>query len=182
MVSTGTLKYNPSAAAVYKKEVDELMASLNNAEKNSIRERQALRLTNADIIAKTAADEAAGIDTSSKSYKKDLKKTKQQSLTKNRELAGSVSRRDRNITITDRQWEAIQAGAIHESTLKRILANADADDLRQRATPRESRAVTTGQLNRMKSMQATGRYTIGEIANQLGVSTTTVKKYLEGVD
>ena len=182
MVSTGTLKYNPSAAAVYKEEVDQLMASLNNAEKNSIRERQALRLTNADIMAKTAADEAAGIDTSSKSYKKDLKKTKQQSLTKNRELAGSVSRRDRNITITDRQWEAIQAGAIHESTLKRILANADADDLRQRATPRESRAVTTGQLNRMKSMQATGRYTIGEIANQLGLSTTTVKKYLEGVD
>lgn len=182
MVSTGSLEYNPSAAKVYKEEVDQLMAALNNAEKNKVRERQALRLTNADIIAKTSADEEAGIDVTSRSYKKDLKKTKQQSLTKNRQIAGAISRRDRNITITDRQWEAIQAGAIHDSTLKRILANADADDLRQRATPRESRAVTKGQLNRMKSMSASGKYTIGEIANQLGLSASTVKKYLEGVD
>lgn len=182
MVSTGSLEYNPSAAKVYKEEVDQLMAALNNAEKNSVRERQALRLTNADIIAKTTADEKAGIDVTAKDYKKDLKKTKQQALTKNRQVAGAISRRDRNITITDRQWEAIQAGAIHDSTLKRILANADADDLRQRATPRESRAVTKGQLNRMKSMSASGKYTIGEIANQLGLSASTVKKYLEGVD
>ena len=182
MVSTGSLEYNPSAAKVYKEEVDQLMAALNNAEKNSVRERQALRLTNADIIAKTTADEKAGIDVTAKDYKKDLKKTKQQALTKNRQVAGAISRRDRNITITDRQWEAIQAGAIHDSTLKRILANADADDLRQRATPRESRAVTKGQLNRLKSMSASGKYTIGEIANQLGLSASTVKKYLEGVD
>lgn len=182
MVSTGSLEYNPSAAKVYKEEVDQLMAALNNAEKNKVRERQALRLTNADIIAKTTADEESGIDVTSKAYKKDLRKTKQQSLTKNRQIAGAISRRDRNITITDRQWEAIQAGAIHDSTLKRILANADADDLRQRATPRESRAVTKGQLNRMKSMSASGKYTIGEIANQLGLSVSTVKKYLEGVD
>ena len=51
---------------------------------------------------------------------KDVKKASQQALTKAREEVGSVSRRDRNIVITDREWEAIQAGAVSESVLKRI--------------------------------------------------------------
>ena len=66
--------------------------------------------------------------------------------------------------------------------LKRILANADIDELRQRATPRDSKAISVGQANRIKSMSASGNYTISEIAKQLGLSPTTVKKYLKGVD
>ena len=182
MLATGNLKYDPSAANVYKAEVDSLKARLNEAEKNSVRERQALRLTNAKVRAKIASDEEAGIDTSSKGYRKDLRKTNQQALTQYRQEVGSVSRRDRNIKITDKEWEAIQAGAIHESTLKRILNNADADDLRQRATPRESLAISTAKANRINSMNATGNYTIAQIADQLGLSVTTVKKYLKGVD
>ena len=113
---------------------------------------------------------------------KDIRKMNQQALTKYRQQLGSISRRDRNLKITDREWEAIQAGAISENKLKRILANTDPDDLRQRATPRNSRAISSGQVNRIKNLSATGKFTIAEIADQLGLSTSTIKKYLKGVD
>lgn len=178
LVSTGTLEYKPSAAKVYAQEVDSLMARLNEAEKNSVRERQAMRLTNSEVKAKIAEADAKGETLEAK----DIRKAKQQALTKYRQEVGSISRKDRNLKISDREWEAIQAGAIHESKLKRILANTDIDDLRQRATPRDFREVSSSKVNRMKQLSASGKYTIAEIADQLGLSTTTVKKYLKGVD
>lgn len=178
LVSTGTLEYKPSAAKVYAQEVDSLMARLNEAEKNSVRERQAMRLTNSEVKAKIAEADAKGEPFEAK----DIRKAKQQALTKYRQEVGSISRKDRNLKISDREWEAIQAGAIHESKLKRILANTDIDDLRQRATPRDSREVSSSKVNRMRQLSASGKYTIAEIADQLGLSTTTVKKYLKGVD
>lgn len=179
MLSTGNLKYDRNAAKVYAAEVDSLMARVNEAEKNSVRERAAQRLTSAALVEKKERDEAAGVDTSSSEYNKEVRKANQQNLTKYRQEVGAVSRRDRNITISDREWEAIQAGAISENKLKRVLANADIDELRQRATPRESLALTNGQVSRIRTLNATRKYTIAEIANQLGVSTSTVKKYLE---
>ena len=178
MVTTGNLKYNQAAAKTYKAEVDSLMARLNEAEKNSVRERQAVRLANATVKAKQKAAEEAGSELS----KSDIRKESQKAMTKYRQEVGAVSRRDRNIKITDREWEAIQAGAITENKLKRILANADIDELRQRATPRDSRAISVGQANRIKVLSANGNLTIAEIAEQIGVSVSTVKKYLKGVD
>ena len=178
MISTGNLEHNPAATKTYQAEVDSLMAELNEAEKNSVRERQAIRLANAEVKAKQKAAEEAGEEME----KGDVRKASQKAMTKYREEVGAVSRRDRNIKITDREWEAIQAGAISENKLKRILANADIDELRQRATPRDSKAISVGQANRIKSMSASGNYTISEIAKQLGLSPTTVKKYLKGVD
>ncbi len=178
MISTGNLEHNPAATKTYQAEVDSLMAKLNEAEKNSVRERQAIRLANAEVKAKQQAAEEAGKEME----KSDVRKASQKAMTKYREEVGSVSRRDRNIKITDREWEAIQSGAISENKLKRILANADIDELRQRATPRDSKAISVGQANRIKSMSASGNYTISEIAKQLGLSPTTVKKYLKGVD
>ena len=178
MISTGNLKHDPAATKLYKAEVDSLMARLNEAEKNSVRERQASRLTNAEVSGKIKKAEAEGKELSGK----DIRKMNQQALTKYRQQLGSISRRDRNLKITDREWEAIQAGAISENKLKRILANTDPDDLRQRATPRNSRAISSGQVNRIKNLSATGKFTIAEIADQLGLSTSTIKKYLKGVD
>lgn len=174
MISTGKIERNPAAAKTYSNEVASLMTRLNEAEKNSIRERQAARLTNAEIKAKKAADPdmEAG----------DIRKASQKAMSKYRQEVGAVSRRDRNIKISDREWEAIQAGAISESKLKRILANADIDELRQRATPRQTQTISTGKANRIKSMSASGNYTIAQIADQLGLSPTTVQKYLKGVD
>ena len=174
MISTGKIERNPVAAKTYAAEVDSLMARLNEAEKNSVRERQAIRLANAEVKSKKAANPNM--------EKSDIRKENQKAMTKYRQEVGAVSRRDRNIKISDREWEAIQAGAISENKLKRILANADIDELRQRATPRDTKTVSSAQASRIRNMSATGNYTIAQIANQLGLSTTTVQKYLKGVE
>lgn len=174
MLATGKIERNPAATKTYQEEVNSLMARLNEAEKNSVRERQAARLANAEVKAKRAAD--PDMDGG------DVRKESQKAMSKYRQEVGAISRKKRNLVISDREWEAIQAGAISENKLKRILANADIDAIRQRATPRDSRAISAAKATRIKNMSATGNYTIAEIANQLGISASTVKKYLKGVD
>lgn len=173
MISTGKISYSKSAKATYQPEVDSLMSKLNTALLNTTRERAAQRKANAEINAKKQAnpDMKPG----------DIKKASQQALTKYRSEVGSISRKDRSIKITDREWEAIQAGAISENKLKQILDNTNIDDLRQRATPRTSNSLSTAKVNRIKAMSASN-YSLNDIAKALGVSPSTVSKYLKGVN
>ena len=171
MSTTGKIKYSAAAKETYRAEVDSLMDKLNTALLNASRERAAQRQANAIVNAKKAADPEM--------KPKDIKKASQQALSANRKEVGSISRRDRNITITDREWEAIQAGAISENKLKQILNNADADMLRQRATPRATTTLSTNKVAKIKAM-SNSNYSLTEIANALGVSTSTVSKYLKG--
>lgn len=176
MKTSGKIAYSATAKATYSKEVKDLEDKLNNALMNSTRERQALRLANVEINAKKAEYKAKnGTDMKPG----DVKKISQQAVTKYRQEVASVKRRDRNIEITDREWEAIQAGAISENTLKKILNNTDIDKLRERATPRLTNSLSSAQVNRAKSLAASN-YTLSEIAQKLGVSTSTVNKYLKG--
>ena len=169
---TGKIAYNAQAKATYQEEVEELDRKLKDAQRNAPRERLAQIRTSAETQAKIAANPNM--------EKKDIKKASQQALTKNRTEAGSVARSKRSIQITDREWEAIQAGAISENKLKQILDNTDVDVLRQRATPRSYNTLTSGKVNRIKAMSASGK-TLSEIASALGVSTSTVSDYLKGV-
>lgn len=170
MMSTGKIEYNKNAKATYQKEVDSLMHKLNTAEKNRVRERAAQRLSNVEVSAKKAANP----DWKSS----DIRKANQQAITKYRQEVGSVTRRERNIDITPKEWEAIQAGAISENYLKRILDNTDIDKLREYATPRASRELSPAKVNQIQAMRAS--YTIAEIAEKLGLSSSTVSKYLKG--
>ena len=170
MLATPKLEKSKSAETTYKKEVASLMSKLNQAELNKGREREAQRRANVAIQYKKSSNPDM--------KKEDEKKVRQQSLTKARQEVGSVSRRERNINITDKEWEAIQAGAISEAKLKRILNNADPDSLREKATPKNSKSVSSGTINRIKAMSAS--YTIGEIADKLNMSPSTVSKYLKG--
>ena len=170
--NTGKIAYSAQAKRTYQKEVDDLERKLDDALRNAPRERLAQIKANADIQGKLANN--PNMD------KKDVKKASQQALTRYRSEAGSVARSKRSIQITDREWDAIQAGAISENKLKQILANTDVDVLRQRATPRSYTTLNTAKVNRIKSMSASGR-SLSEIANALGVSTSTVSEYLKGV-
>lgn len=171
IMTTGKIKYSATAKATYQPEVDSLMAKLNTALLNAPRERQAQLLANAEVNAKKAANPDM--------KPADIKKESQRALSKYRTELGSVARRDRSIKVTDREWEAIQAGAISENVLMKILANSDADSLRQKATPRATTTISTAQANRIKAMRASN-YTLEEIAKKLGLSTSTITKYAKG--
>lgn len=173
MMNTGKIAYSKTAKNTYSKEVKDLNEKLKTAELNRPRERQAQLRANAIINAKKAANPNMST--------KDIKKASQQALTKARQEVGAVSRKDRSIKITDREWEAIQAGAVSENVLKKILNNTDPDSLRERAMPKTSKTLSQAQINRMQSMRNSGK-TNAEIAAALGVSSSAVSKYLKGVN
>ena len=173
-VNTGKIAYSKTARQTYAPEVESLNEKLRIALMNAPRERQAQLRANAEVNAKIQRAKNEG-----KELKKDeVKKANQQALTKYRTDVNSVSRKDRSIKITDREWDAIQAGAVSENTLKKILNNADIDELRQRATPRTTTELSKAKINRIKAY-AGSNYTIGEIAKKLGISVSTVSKYLK---
>lgn len=175
ILNTGKIKYDPAAKAVYQKEFDSLMSKLNDAKLNTPRERAAQRETNAEVNAKKKAYEES---TGRKMEKADEKKIRQMALSKARGKYNAISRRDRNIDISDREWEAIQSGAISESRLKDILNNTDVDKLKQRAMPRSTGTLTTAQINRVKAL-ASSNFTLDEIAKKMGKSPTTIAKYIK---
>jgi predicted transcriptional regulator len=179
MMTTGKIQYDANAKASYQKEVNSLTKKLNDSLINAPKEREANRRANAEVSAKEKAyEEKYGI----KMESGEVKKLKQQALTKARTDVGSVSRRARNIDITDREWEAIQAGAISENTLKKILNNTDVDKLKERAMPRtNSSSLSKAQVNRIKSLAASN-YSLKEIAKKMGISTSAVSNYLKGGD
>lgn len=171
-LNTPGIQYNAKSADIYREEVTSLMNKLKDAEMNRPRERAAQRLATVYVENKKASDPTL--------KNKDIKKAKQQAITKYRNEVGGVARRDRNIDITDREWEAIQAGAISSSKLSRILNNADADNLRARSMPRSMTTLSSAKMAKLKTMQASGNYSLSEMAAACGVSTSTVSKYLKG--
>lgn len=166
--ATGKIEYSSSAKAAYQPEVSKLLADLNLAEKNAPRERKAQALANSIVKAKQQAN--PDMD------KKELRKAKQLAITDSR-IAVGASGKDTRINISDRQWEAIQAGAISESKLTQILRFADPDVVREKAMPRSTTQLSTAKTNKIKSMKASG-YSIAEIASALNVSSSTISKYL----
>lgn len=168
MVNTGKIAYSASAKRAYQEEVDSLMAKLNVALKNAPRERQAQTIANSVVAAKKKDNPDM--------TKAEIKKASQQALTAARV---SVGAKRTPVEITDREWEAIQAGAISENKLMQILNNTNIDALRQRATPRSTTSLSNAKINRISALRASG-YSTSEIAAALGVSSSTVSKYLNG--
>lgn len=167
MLRTGKIPMSSSAKLTYQYEVSSLNAKLNLALKNAPRERQAQLMANSVVKAKKLENPDMS--------KKEQKKIAQQALTSARI---SVGAKRMPIHLTDREWDAIQAGAFSETQLKSIINNVDLDELRQRATPRSTTQLSQAKINKISSMKNSG-YTTAEIAASLGVSASTVTKYLK---
>lgn len=166
-VNTTTIPYSPTAKKVYADEVKQLDAALNIALKNRPLERQAQLIANAQVQLKRQADPSMD--------RTQIKKVESIALEDARLRTGAGKQR---IEISDRQWEAIQAGAITPNKLKTILDNSNLDRVKSLATPRVQLAMTSAKLARAKQMVASG-YTQAEIADALGVGLTTLKEGLK---
>lgn len=170
MVNTPNPKYSPSAKTVYDQEVKSLRSKLNIAKLNAPRERRAQAMANGIVAEKKKLDPSLTLPKNAK----DLKKVRQQALTLARTKTGA---KRNSFTITDKEWEAIQSGAISANMLMEILNSMDADVLREYATPRSSRALSESKQAKIRQLQDSG-YTTSEIASMVGVSTSTVNKYM----
>ena len=168
-LNTGTTPYSPTANKIYSKEVASLNAKLNVALKNAPLERQAQIVANHVVKLKKEAN--PGMD------KDELKKIKTQALNEARNRVGA---KKQQISITDREWEAIQAGAISNNKLTKILNNTDLDQIKKLATPKTKFSLTPAKEKRALSMLRTG-YTYAEIADALGIPVSTVSN-LKGGD
>ena len=172
--NAGKLVYSPSAKEVYKDEVESINSKIRIAELNAPREARANMIANARIKELTKGYASKNEELS----KKDLKKWKQIELEKARAKVGANGKGAR-INLTDKEWAAIQAGAISETKLWTLINKMDKDELKKRAAPAtKKKGLSTGQEQRLKAMKNSG-YTIAQIAESLGVSTSTIRTFLK---
>lgn len=164
---TGGIKYDSTANKTYAKEVSSLRAKLNVAQKNAPLERQAQLFANKVL--------ATSKDANPDMTYKEMQKVKGQAIQEGRLRTGAGKKR---INITPTEWEAIQAGAVSNNVLTKILLNTDEEVIKQYATPRAAKTVSTAKLNKAKAMAKSG-YTQAEIASAIGVSTSTLAKVMQ---
>ncbi|WP_458459964.1 helix-turn-helix domain-containing protein [Pseudobutyrivibrio sp.] len=168
MVNMKDIAYSPDANKKYAPEVARLNAALNVALKNAPKERQAQTIANAVVQAKKAANPDM--------TKKEMKKAGQQALDKARRQVGA---KRELIEVSDREWEAIQAGAVSPNKLQQILNNSNMDTIKQMAMPRSTSKLSPAKVAHISTLKASG-YTNEQIAKKLGVSVSTVVNYMKG--
>jgi len=162
LLATPKVVKSPSAAKVYAQVLAPLDSRLAIAERNAPYERQAQIIGNATYKQKLAANPT--MDDATK------KKVKGQAIVAARARVGAKKEK---IYITDVEWEAIQAGAISDTKLTRILGHADLDRVKELASPRHKPALSKSGANRAQAMLNAGK-TRGEVAAALGISLTTL--------
>jgi hypothetical protein len=103
---------------------------------------------------------------------KEMKKEKQKAIEYSRDKVGARGKKYR-FYITDKEWEAIQAGAISDHRLMELLNSADQERVKELTYPKATqRGLSSAQMNKIKAMS--GTYTQAEIADIMGLSISTV--------
>lgn len=155
------------ASKVYSTEVNSLLDKLVRAQKNAPMERAAQSIATSMVKAKKEDNPDWDAE--------QIKKYKSIALDTARDKAGASKA---IMYIEDREWEAIQAGAINKTTLRKILQNADSKRVKELATPRTAAIANESVVARAKSLAASGTLTQAEIASKLGVSVGTISKMI----
>lgn len=167
--NTPTPKTDPVATKEYQLEIKSITTKINNSKKNQPRERRAQNLARIEINAIKADNPDL--------TKSELKKIRQRAITKARIVAGA-SRESTKINLTDREWDAIRHNAVTSQKITELMKYVDGEKMRDFAIPKQDNGLTTAQINRVKAMENRG-YTNEQIADRVGVSVSTVIKYLE---
>lgn len=163
-------KYSPAAKEAYAEEVKSLNEKLDQAETNRPLERKAQLLANKWVQAAKEADPTMDAD--------DIKKLRGRKITEARARIGAGKTQ---IKITDKEWEAIQHRAISHNKLMKILNNANMDDVKQLAMPRQSKGMSAAKISRARAMMRNGA-TTSEVAEALSVSVSTLQRALYDQD
>jgi hypothetical protein len=166
-LATPNLKMDPEAKKKYKEEVASLDKKLNDALKNAPKERQAQLL--ATQIINERLKENPDMDGDEK------KRLKGQALNGARQRTGAKKQR---VVFTEKEWEAVNAGAISENKLTKLLKNAEPDNYKALATPRTSRISETT-ANRIQQLLAAG-WTERQIEDAGYASMDTIRKVESG--
>lgn len=164
--STPSKEYSKEARKTYSTEYESLKNKIKDAEKNRPLERKAILVANAKIKATISANPDMDKD--------DIKKLKGRALSEARIKVGA---KKQQIVLSDKEWEAVQAGAISTNMMNKIINNADLDALKKQAMPRTNKVMSTSKIARAKALDRNG-YTLAEIADALGVSVSTVQSVL----
>lgn len=168
-VNTQNIPLSSSAKKVYQGEVSSLNSKLNEVLKNKPLERAAQAIASKVVAAQIKADPSL------KDNKDKLKKMRNKAQAEARARTGA---KRAEIYITDREWDAIQAGAVSSTTLSRILTRADKDRVRSLATPKNTTVLTDSMINRVQSMINRGM-SMADAASSLGISVASVNRALE---
>lgn len=161
------LKYSPAAAKQYAEEVKSLNNKYNMMLLNKPKERKAMLIANASIKAKI---QEQGLNPAID--KKEIRKISSVEMQRARDSVGASGRKSK-VVFTDKEWEAIQAGAISDSKLMKILNSSDSDEIVKRAMPRATTVMSSAKMSKAKAMLRSG-YTYEEIAKACGVPESTV--------
>ena len=161
------IQRDPQAAKAYAAEVTSLKEKYNNMIANKPKERKAMLIANANIKAKI---QEQGLDPTID--KKEIKKISSVEMQRARDSVGASGRKSK-VTFTDREWEAVQAGAISDNMLTKLLNSSDSDEIVKRAMPKTTTALSSAKVNKAKAMLR-GGYTYEEIANAFGVPKSTI--------
>lgn len=164
-VSTPNMKYDPQAKKAYAAEVASLESKLREAKMNAPLERQAL------ILANLTVKQAIYDNPSLKSDRGALKKLKGRTLNEKRSLTGANKKR---VKFTEREIEAIQAGAVHHTFLQDLLRNADDKDVKRWFMPRNDTQLSSARKSRINSMLNLG-YSQKDVADMLDIPVSQVQ-------
>ena len=160
---------NESAKKAYKKEIESINNKLNTAKMNAPYERQSQMAANVILKQKRIANPEM-----SDSEKKKMGQIALNNA-RNRIIPGGHKQR---IVLTDKELEAINANAIPVSHLKDILNNVDNDKLTEMVMPKKNvKGINQSKILQAKALIARGE-TQADVADVLGVSVTTLRKYL----
>ena len=161
------IQRDPEAAKTYATEVASLKEKYNNMVANKPKERKAMLIANANIKAKI---QEQGLNPAID--KKEIKKISSVEMQRARDSVGASGRKSK-VTFTDKEWEAVQAGAISDNMLTKFLNSSDSDEIVKRAMPKAATVMTTAKMSKAKAMLRSG-YTYKEIAQACGVPESTV--------
>lgn len=161
------IQRNPEAAKTYAPEVASLKEKYNNMIANKPKERKAMLIANANIKAKI---QEQGLDPTID--KKEIKKISSVEMQRARDSVGASGRKSK-VTFTDREWEAVQAGAISDNMLTKFLNSSGSDEIVKRAMPKNVAVMTSAKMSKANAMLKSG-YSYAEIAKACGVPESTV--------